>query len=242
VSLPGIKRRTIAGYIYEKLKDEIIRLFIKPGDTLSEAEVARRFSVSRQPVREAFIHLADDGFLLIRPQRPTIVKPISETAVRNARFIRDAIEVAVVAEAARHWTDAASAELVACIETQRRAAAADEREAFHEADERFHQVIAEHAGYPFAWEAIHRHKAQMDRVRYLSLGSATNVTIAEHEAIAGALAERDPEASVAAMHRHLMRILDHLSDLRRLHADYFDEVDGVATTARVGHSVDKAPA
>lgn len=228
MTLPGSQRRTIAGDVYETLKDEIIRLVIKPGDTLSEAEIARRFSVSRQPVREAFIQLADDGFLLIRPQRPTIVKPISETSVRNARFIRDAIEVAVVAEAARHWTDAASAELGACIEAQRRAAAADEREAFHEADERFHQVIAEHAGYPFAWEAIHRHKAQMDRVRYLSLGSATNMTIAEHEAIARALAARDPEASVAAMHRHLMRILDHLSDLRAIHAAYFTSEDGEA--------------
>jgi DNA-binding GntR family transcriptional regulator len=171
-----------------------------------------------------------------------VVKPISEAAVRNARFIRDAIEVAVVAEAAGHWTDAAEAELAACIDAQRRAAAADAREAFHQADERFHQVIAEYAGYPFAWEAIHRHKAQMDRVRYLSLGWATSVTIAEHEAIARALAARDPEASVAAMHRHLMRILDHLSDLRRLHADYFDEVDGEARGAPVGHPVDKAPA
>ena len=229
---PGSQRRTIAGDVYETLKDEIIRLAIKPGDTLSEAEVARRFDVSRQPVREAFIQLSEDGFLLIRPQRPTIVKPISETAVRNARFIRDAIEVAVVAEAAGRWTAAAAAELDACIEDQRRAASADDRQAFHEADERFHQVIAKHAGYPFAWEAVHRHKAHMDRVRYLSLGSATHITIAEHEAIAAALVERNVDTSVAAMHAHLMRILDHLSELREIHAAYFEPEVGQTDAAK----------
>ncbi len=222
MTVPGSGRRTIAGDIYETLRHEIIRLSIRPGDTMSEAEVARRFDISRQPVREAFIQLADDGFLLIRPQRPTIVKPISEAAVLNALFIRDAIEAAVVAEAARGWTDAAAAELDACIADQKRASGAGDREGFHAADERFHQIIATRAGYPFAWETVHRQKAQMDRVRYLSLGSTTQVTIAEHQAIAQALRAHDRAAAVAAMHDHLMRIVHHLSELRVAHPAYFE--------------------
>lgn len=212
----------MADEIYQVLRADIIRLKIKPGDTLSEAEIARRFSVSRQPVREAFIQLHDDGFLQIRPQRPTVVEPISERAVLNARFIREAIEVAVIAEAARVWDSRAKADLAECIVEQERASRADDREAFHAADERFHQVIAAHAGYPFAWDAVDQHKAQMDRVRYLSLGYATRDTIAEHRDIARALAANDPEACVAAMRRHLRKINDHLSGLRAAHASFFD--------------------
>lgn len=217
------RRPTIADEMYETLKHEIIRLAIKPGDSLSEAEISRRFSVSRQPVREAFIHLAGDGFLMIRPQRPTVVKPISEVAVRNARFIREAIEVAVVAEAAKKWNSLAGDELQKCMDDQKRASAAGDREAFHASDEQFHQIIGRYAGYPSAWDAIHRQKAQLDRVRYLTLGWATHTTILEHEAIVNALHERDQDASAAAMRKHLGRILDHLSELRSAHADYFED-------------------
>lgn len=213
----------MADEIYQTLRADIIRLAIKPGDTLSEAEIAKRFDVSRQPVREAFIQLSDDRFLKIRPQRPTVVEPISERAVLNAQFIREAIEVAVIAQAALVWNARANAELADCIAAQKDAAQADDREAFHAADEHFHQIIAEHAGYPFAWDAVDQHKAQMDRVRYLTLGFATRYTIAEHEAIASALSQNDADASVAAMRLHLGKIKDHLSGLRAAHAHFFED-------------------
>ena len=230
---PGDGRQTIADHVYATLRAEIIRLTIRPGDTLSEAEVAKRFGVSRQPVREAFIHLHDERFLLIRPQRPTIVKPISEAAVHNARFIREAIEVAVIAEAVAIWDQAAADRLSACIAEQERASEADDREAFHAADERFHQIIAAEAGYPFAWDTVNQHKAQMDRVRYLTLGYATQNTIAEHKAIAAALEARDQVEAVTAMRRHLNRIVDHMSDIRAAHADVFE---GDAPDRAIGRS------
>ena len=57
--------------------------------------------VSRQPVRDAFYRLSRLGFLTIWPQRATIVAPISERAVLQARFIRTAIELETVQAAAR---------------------------------------------------------------------------------------------------------------------------------------------
>jgi len=49
--------------IYVGLRQRIVRGEIPPGTALSEAEIARRFSISRQPVREAFIKLAEEGLL-----------------------------------------------------------------------------------------------------------------------------------------------------------------------------------
>ena len=63
--------------IYIGLRHRIIRSEIPPGTALSEAEIARRFSISRQPVREAFIKLAEEGLLEVRPQRGTFVRKIS---------------------------------------------------------------------------------------------------------------------------------------------------------------------
>ena len=94
---PG--RTTIARRIAEQLRDAIVTMRLKPGDTISESEIASRFGVSRQPVREAFIQLAEQELLRIRPQRPTEVVRISIRGVLNARFVREALEVAVARKA-----------------------------------------------------------------------------------------------------------------------------------------------
>ena len=61
--------------------------------------MAQRLGVSRTPVREAVIRLAEAGLLEVLPQRGTFVRKISLKAVRDARFVREAIELAVLREA-----------------------------------------------------------------------------------------------------------------------------------------------
>jgi DNA-binding GntR family transcriptional regulator len=67
--------------------------------------VSIRFDVSRQPVREAFIKLAENGLIQIRPQRGSYVNKISLAQVRNGCFVRQAIECAVARRAAGMMTD-----------------------------------------------------------------------------------------------------------------------------------------
>lgn len=61
---------------------------LRPNSKISEPELAKAYNVSRQPVREAFITLVNEGLLEIRPQRATIVKMIDFDAVLDARFVR----------------------------------------------------------------------------------------------------------------------------------------------------------
>ena len=82
--------------IYRILRRDIVHCLIPPGTPLSEKEVSVRFDVSRQPVREAFIKLAENGLIQIRPQRGSYVNKISLSQVRNGCFVRQAIECAVV--------------------------------------------------------------------------------------------------------------------------------------------------
>ena len=86
--------------IYRILRSDIVHCLIPPGTPLSEKEVSVRFDVSRQPVREAFIKLAENGLIQIRPQRGSYVNKISLAQVRNGCFVRQAIECAVVRRAA----------------------------------------------------------------------------------------------------------------------------------------------
>ena len=73
------------------LRQCIAELRLKPGEALSEKDIAGRYGVSRQPVREAFIKLSEAGLVEIRPSRGTFVMKISVREVANARLVREAI-------------------------------------------------------------------------------------------------------------------------------------------------------
>src|SRR5215210_8128745 len=79
----------IARQVTRALRRAIVTMRLKPGEMLSEQDIATRLGVSRQPVREAFIKLGEAGLLRVLPQRGTLVVKISRAAVEDARFIRE---------------------------------------------------------------------------------------------------------------------------------------------------------
>ncbi|MGZ9810782.1 GntR family transcriptional regulator [Pseudoroseicyclus sp. H15] len=198
----------IGGQLFDKLRLRIVRGELVPGTRLSEAGVAAEFNVSRQPVREVFIRLAEEGLLEIRPQRGTIVPKISRRMVEDARFVREAIEADVVRLAARNMHAADIDELRALVALQQKA---EDIPAFIELDDGFHRLLAEGVGRVHAWHVIEGLKAQLDRVRYLSLQRFPKAKlIAQHSAIVEAIATGEPTAAEAAMRRHLNTIVDDL--------------------------------
>lgn len=219
----AIHEETMAIRLVGALRDEIVTMALKPGDVISESDIAGRYGVSRQPVREAFIRLAQQGLLLIRPKRATVVKKISPDGVRQSRFIRESIEVEIIRRVAgRPGPDAAKvlAELIAEQET---ASAAGDSRRFHVLDELFHRTLARLAGVEYAWQLIDDHKMQLDRVRYLTLGvSSSQRAIAEHKIIAEAVAKADPKAAETAMRDHLGRAEALLTQTISDFPDYFE--------------------
>ncbi len=132
---------------------------------------------------EAFIKLAEAGLVQIRPQRGTMITPISTEAVMDARFVREAIEADVVKLVAERSDQAIRTELLRQIEEQKRVAD-DDSDGFVKLDEFFHRTLAEMAGKAYAWRVVEDVKAQMDRVRYLSVRKPhVRLLISQHEAI-----------------------------------------------------------
>jgi GntR family transcriptional regulator, rspAB operon transcriptional repressor len=209
------RQATIGSRVFETVRQAIVQLQLRPGNPLSEAEIARQLGVSRQPVREAFIKLAEVGLVEIRPQRGTFVRLISVSEVENARFIREAIEVAIARKAVDKASDAEIDMLVDLIEGQKSVGRRGDNVAFLRLDEMFHQAIARSAGCDDAWRVLESLKAQMDRVRFLSLPQATPLTriIAQHARIVEGIKARSAEKAEEAMRRHLSEILISLPKL-----------------------------
>ncbi|MFN3526075.1 MAG: GntR family transcriptional regulator [Paracoccus sp. (in: a-proteobacteria)] len=217
-----IRTASTAQQVHDWLYGCVLRGDLLPGARLSETEIAAQVGLSRQPVREAFIRLAADGLAEIRPQRGTYIGRISVRAVLSARLIREAVEsdLARLVATARPDLGAMQAELL----LQDQAHADQDVPAFIESDDRFHRAMAEAAGHPAVWQDLERLKAQMNRLRHLSMRVFDrSQTIAQHRTILAALVAGDADAAEAEIRTHLRQMLTELPHMVETHPDHFTE-------------------
>lgn len=225
-TLGTLDRRTSADDVYDFLFDQINSLKLLPGTRISEVEIAERFDVSRQPVREAFIRLANRGLLLVRPQRATVVRRFSNEEIKRARFIRTAIESEVLRRACRTpLSDKLKSRLTKCIEAQKKAIQDDDIDRFHRLDYDFHKLLCTAARSEFVFEAIVENKAKVDRICILSLAqpAAMDELVKDHIEIVDAVFAHDEEAVVKVITRHLSRLDEVIAGIRKSHADFFED-------------------
>jgi DNA-binding GntR family transcriptional regulator len=210
--------------IYGILRHDIVTCAIKPGTPLSEKEISANFNVSRQPVREAFIKLAEAGLIQILPQRGSFVVKISAKRVSDGRFIREAIESAVIRKAALTVTPEQLTVLKYNLNRQALAAGRDQTAEFLALDDQFHSLFAQIAECPTAWQSIQNIKATMDRVRFLSLSevSPPESLIEQHYNIFYALEARDPNAAELAMQEHLREIIVSINPIAEQNVEWFE--------------------
>lgn len=208
--------------VFDTLAAAIRDLGLLPGQMLSETDLADQLQVSRTPVREAIGRLVQIGLVQVIPQVGTSVAKIRMSDVREASFVREALEVAAFEEAcAAH--DLATTNLAATLELQERAHETGDVEQFLAADEEFHKEIFRLSGHVGAWPIVQQAKLQLNRVRRLSLPepATTRALIDEHRLIARSLEDRNAAEGRAHVSAHARRVLAYAPDLQRLHPEYF---------------------
>src|SRR5918997_5822397 len=210
--------------VERELRRAIIDLELPPGTRVSEQDLAGRLGVSRQPVREALIALAKTRLVEILPQRGTSVVKISVAKMMEARFVREAIEVAVVRRACEAFDREARERIAHLLETQREAATDGDHHNFRRYDEMFHMALSTGAGCPMAWRTVEDIKAHMDRVCLLTLpGSEAMLPLVDqHREIVAAIDAQDPDRADQAMCHHLSVILRALPRVEAENPDLFE--------------------
>jgi GntR family transcriptional regulator, rspAB operon transcriptional repressor len=227
------QRATASATIYARLREEVVSLARQPGAAILEKEIAAAYGVSRTPVREAILRLADEGLIEIFPQSGTFVSRIPAAALPEAIIVRKALEETTARLAAERAGAAEIAALEAILKRQREVGANGDQQAFHHADEAFHAAIAAAAGHPRIWTLVQQVKVQVDRVRQLTLPQKGRVSlvIREHMAIAAAIRAHDPAAAAARMGAHLERLIGDIADIRHLSPDFFADAPPAARPA-----------
>ena len=217
-------RRTSVDIVFDHLHKSIVTLELLPGDKIPEAEVAAKFSVSRQPVRDAFSRLENLGLLLIRPQKATEVKRFSLREVTKSRFVRLSVETEVLRRAAEAATPADGLKLDTHLANQANAVAAGNYEEFGKLDYAFHQELCKIAKVDFAFEVISFEKAHVDRLCMLSLSKEDRMEelLEDHRLIAERIKEGDESGAVKAGVVHLSRLDATIYAVFARNPEYFD--------------------
>ena len=221
------ERRTSVDDIFDHLRKQIESLALKPGDRISEAEIAAQFGVSRQPVRDAFSRLANQDLLLIRPQRATEVRRFSVRTIEKARFIRAAVEKEVLVRAAMHCDDEGAESLKQTLAEQKVAVEKADYAAFGPLDYAFHKTLCGVAKADYAFDVILAEKAKIDRLCMLGHDREQRLPdlFADHQTIAKAVIDHDATAAVEAGMIHLSRLDETLERIKSSNANYFEPTE-----------------
>jgi DNA-binding GntR family transcriptional regulator len=86
------KQKPVVLIVYEQLLDAIVTGKLAEGERLLEADLAKLFGVSRQPIREALRMLVTDGFVELIPYRGVIVSTITPQEVKDTLELKGMVE------------------------------------------------------------------------------------------------------------------------------------------------------
>jgi GntR family transcriptional regulator, rspAB operon transcriptional repressor len=204
-------RGRVTEHVRDVLREAIVRLDLKPGGFIDKKALATRLGVSLFPVTEALARLAQEGLVEVLPQRGTLVARIRMGDVRQAHFIRRALEAETARLVAPMMTDSTLSALERNLRYQRAAVDGEDREGFHRLDLQFHALLQDALGFGRVREAVETSRLGLERVRrMLSSPRRHAVTYEEHAAILAALAQRDGMAAARAMEHHLDGVIAEL--------------------------------
>jgi len=189
--------------IYDRLRTDILSCQLAPGDDMREQELAERYRVSRQPVREALARLAREHLVTVTPRQGYRVNPISLSDARDLLRFRLALEPACVAEAINNAGD----DVLKTLDQFRRFSG--DHEAFIAYNRAFHTALAHASGNRRMEAALCDLIGQADRLVRVSLanvrGHDPKKLVAEHVALIEAMQRRDRRAAARIIKSHIVQ-------------------------------------
>jgi DNA-binding GntR family transcriptional regulator len=208
----------------EAIEEEITTGKLLPGSRLDEAELAKRFNVSRTPIREALSLLLGEGLIETRPRRGVVVTRVTPQRLIEMFEVMAELEVMCAQLAARRMSEDELAAIESAHAACKGAVAARDADAYFYANERFHYAIytASHNSFLFEQAASLQRKLRPYRRLQLRVRNRIQRSFEEHQGIVDALRDGDAERLPSSVRNHVLvqgeRFADLVSSLSRLDA------------------------
>ena len=203
-------RRTRAEELRLQLADDIVRGQLEPGAALDETELARRFSVSRTPVREAIRMLAASGLVEMRAHRAAVVARPTHQDIIGMFEVMAELESLCAGYAADRMTGAERRGLEQQHEKLRVLIQGGDPQRYHEMNEAFHATVyaGAHNSYLAELTLATRGRVQpFRRAQFRNLGRLAKSHV-EHDRVVQAILRGERTLAAQTMYAHIIKVRD----------------------------------
>ncbi|WP_369127026.1 GntR family transcriptional regulator [Amycolatopsis nivea] len=193
-ALPKVSRSLLRDEAYERIRHAIIDGSLPPGTPLRDADLAEQLGLSRAPVRQALLRLAEDRLVVSKPQSYTRVAEFDAGDVRDAVRLVRALHELVVREA--RLSAQQIAEMREANERFRDAVAAGDVGKAIEADDELHDIPVRACGNRAVAATLDRYTPLLRRLEYARFSSLpAHRSVARHEELIDALESGDEKTA-----------------------------------------------
>jgi len=201
--------------IYTALKRDIVLCEVKPGASVSEAELCSRYNTGRTPVREACRRLHEEALLQIVPFRGYFIMPLTIQEYRNLNEAQLVIEPATAALAAERATESQIKRIERLAEYEYYPGMKTSYSTFLERNYSLHTEIAAASGNLVFEETIANLHTRLMRYFYLviSMDSYGQELVEEHRELARAIRQREPDLARKKAAEHQQRTIERSAKL-----------------------------
>ena len=213
-----LPRRTRAEELRLQLADDIVRGTLAPGASLDEIELARRFNVSRTPVREAIRTLAASGLVQVRPHRGAVVaRPTHQDLIGMFEVMAE-LESLCAGYAAERMLAAERRMLEGVHEKLRVLIQSGDPQRYHEVNEAFHATIYRGAHNSYLADLTLGTRARVQpfrRAQFRNLGRLAKSHV-EHDRVVQAIVRGERVLAAQTMYAHITTVrkeYEHYTEL-----------------------------
>ena len=208
--------KSLVDQAYEVILDALSDGTFKPGERLTQEDIAARLNVSRQPVTHALAVLKAQGFLVNTGRRGLTVTEIEPSFFEAIYQLRSAVEPLAVKLATPRITKQAIVRGRSLVEHGRNMVVAGDARAVLQADMDFHSFIYDLSGNPIIGETMRLHWYHLRRAMgQVLLYPGMSISVwQEHDRILEAMVRADPDSATELMRRHVVDAFERVRNDR----------------------------
>lgn len=219
-----IMGKTNSSFAYRMLKENILKLDLKPGEEIKELYLSEMLEMSRTPIREALILLKNEKLIETFPQSGTFVSKIDREKFKNGRMLRICIEKKMLELACESFPDEYLKQLEENIKKQEYILnTTRDYVEFHKLDLQFHKLIFQGVNYLALFDITNSNFSDYIRVRQLNSSNKIkdDYVLNGHKKIYEIIKNKTPEFIETTLINHFSRLEEKLKFLIDEYPFYF---------------------
>ncbi len=221
-NIENLPKESNRDYAFRVIRENIIKLELKPGTMISEQDLAYELDLSRTPVHEALQELSKSKIIEVFPQKGSLVSLINLELVDEAVFVRATLESAITEEACKLASEEDIKYLSDNVELQEILLKQNNIDKFMEMDNLFHQKMYEIASKMQCYYMVKSMNIHHDRFRELRVHGADRTPILKmHKEILKAFMDHDPAAARDLTAEHINRTKLDAAEIQKKYPEYF---------------------